>query len=67
MVFSSMAAAQSRPMVTEAVKRPMSVAARNNLYCAGYIQSNAISTANKIIGANDEADRYNFKIGRAHV
>lgn len=59
-VFSSMAAAQTRPAVTEAVKRTMSVAGRNNLYCAGYIQSNAISTANKIIGANDEADRYNF-------
>ncbi len=32
----------------------------NNLYCAGFIQYNAISTANKIIGAQDEADKYNY-------
>ena len=37
------------------------VVSGNNLYCAGYIQSNAISTENKIVGANDEADRYNYK------
>jgi hypothetical protein len=38
----------------------MAVAAGNNLYCAGYIQSSAISTANKIVGAQDEADKYNY-------
>ena len=32
----------------------------NNLYCAGFIQYNAISTANKIIGGQDEADKYNY-------
>ena len=39
-------------------KIPMTVAAGNNLYCAGYIQSSAISTANKIVGSNDEADQF---------
>ena len=38
----------------------MDIAGRNSLYCAGFIQSNAISTGNTIIGAKDEADRYNF-------
>jgi len=38
----------------------MAVAVGNNLYCAGYIQKNAISTGNTIVGANDEADRYTF-------
>lgn len=41
-------------------KPAQAVAGRNNLYCAGYIQSNAISTANKIIGGADEADRYTY-------
>ena len=39
---------------------PMTVAAGNNLFCAGYIQKNAISTTNTIVGANNEADGYNF-------
>ena len=56
-VLASAAAAQS---VIVPVKRPIAVAAGNNLYCAGYIQSSAISTANKIVGAQDEADKYNF-------
>lgn len=42
-------------------RSPKNVAAGNNLYCAGYIQSNGISTANRIVGSNDEADGYNFK------
>lgn len=42
--------------------KPWSVAVGNNLYCAGYIQSSAISDANKIIGAVEEADRYNFAL-----
>ena len=54
---SSVVAQQS--IIVQA-KRPMAVAAGNNLYCAGYIQSSAISTANKIIGAQDEADKYNY-------
>lgn len=58
------AAAQSKQptptMVMEAPKSSLAVAAGNNLYCAGYIQSSAISTGNKIIGAKDEADKYNF-------
>lgn len=42
-------------------RAPKTVAAGNNLYCAGYIQSNGISTANKIVGSDNEADAYNFK------
>jgi hypothetical protein len=55
--FTTAAAAQ---MITVQPRRPMSVAAGNNLYCAGYIQSSAISTANKIVGAQDEADKYSY-------
>ncbi len=42
-------------------RAPKSVVAGNNLYCAGYIQSNGISTANRIVGSDNEADAYNFK------
>ena len=62
--LSTIAAAQvkeQRPLtVTNAPKRSMDVAGRNNLYCAGYIQSNAISTSDKIVGAKDETDRFNY-------
>jgi len=59
LVFVPAAFAQ-RPPVTVVQKKPMSVAVGNNLYCAGYIQTSGISTANRIIGAQDEADKYNF-------
>ena len=44
--------------LSEKPKPAKAIAGRNNLYCAGYIQSNAISTANKIIGGHDETDKY---------
>ncbi len=42
-------------------RAPKSIATGNNLYCAGYIQSNGISTANRIVASNDEAEAYTFK------
>ncbi len=41
-------------------RKPMSVAGRNNLYCAGYVQKSAIETDNRLVGAVGEADRYHF-------
>jgi hypothetical protein len=46
--------------ITVTDRAPKPVAAGNNLYCAGYIQSSAISTANYIIGGKDEADHFNY-------
>lgn len=63
-VFSVAAVSQTvRPTPTMVIEKPKSVpvvAKGNNLYCAGYIQSSAISTANKIIGSSSEADKYNY-------
>jgi len=59
LVFAPAAFSQ-RSQVVVTPRRPMSVAAGNNLYCAGYIQTSGISTGNRIIGAQDEADKYNF-------
>ena len=58
-IFASIASAQRPPIVVQ-TKRPMAVAAGNNLYCAGYIQSSAIGTGNKIIGGQNEADQFNY-------
>ncbi|MGE3467167.1 MAG: hypothetical protein AB7J13_09560 [Pyrinomonadaceae bacterium] len=39
---------------------PRPVAYGSNLYCAGYIQASSISTGNYIIGAQNEADGWNY-------
>lgn len=36
------------------------VAERNNLYCAGYVQTSPISTENRLIGAVNEADHFTY-------
>lgn len=63
-VLSIAALAQTpRPtpqMVARAAARPKAVAVRNNLYCAGYIQQNSISTGNRIIAGVTEAETYNY-------
>jgi hypothetical protein len=64
-VFACVAAAQANVVPTPVMVMPTPKAARalvgtNSLYCAGYIQYNGISTENKIIGANEEADKYNY-------
>ncbi|MEO7674404.1 MAG: hypothetical protein ABIU09_10060 [Pyrinomonadaceae bacterium] len=61
-VLTSIAAAQ-RPQATPgrvivAASRPMAVAARNNLYCAGYVQSSPIDTSNKVVGAVEEQEQF---------
>lgn len=57
---SSVVISAQQPTVTYESSKRWSVATGNNLYCAGYIQSSAISDGNKIIGAVDEADKYNY-------
>lgn len=63
-IFSPVAVAQTTratpTFVDGRVRQTQFVAAGNNLYCAGFIQKSAISTGNKIIGGQDEADQYNY-------
>ena len=61
-VLTSIAAAQRKQptpvkMRVDAAK-PMTVASRNNLYCAGYVQTSPIDTANKLVGAVEEQDKF---------
>ncbi len=59
-----MLVAQQEPVLqvtlSDKPKPAQAIAGRNNLYCAGFIQYNAISTANKIIGGADESDRFTY-------
>ena len=38
--------------------RSWTVAEKNNLYCAGYVQTSPISTENRLVGAVTESDRF---------
>ena len=39
-------------------QRPMSVAERNNLYCAGYVQTAPVDPSMEIVGGHEEQDHY---------
>lgn len=40
------------------VFKPTTVVERNNLYCAGYVQTSSINTANRLIGGVEEQDGF---------
>lgn len=52
--FASVSFAQQLSLI----ERPMSVAGSNNLYCAGYVQTGPVNTANKIVGAVEEQNQF---------
>lgn len=60
MAVSAQTGGSTPTMLIDQTKRPMAVAGSNNLYCAGFIQTTPISTGNRIIGAQDEADHFQF-------
>ena len=43
--------------------RPTTLAGKNNLYCAGFVQTSPVNTANKIVGAENEQDGYVYATG----
>jgi len=43
--------------------RQMPVATRNNLYCAGYVETGTVNTANEIVGAELEQEKHIFAQG----
>lgn len=59
-VFSMAQTAQVTPtptLVVSSADKNLPVAARNNLYCAGYIQTAPLNTDYQIVGADDEAEQ----------
>lgn len=62
-VLTSIAFAQPRTQPTPTVvfdgdAKVYRIAERNNLYCAGYVQTAAIDTNNKVVGAVDEQEQF---------
>ncbi|MEO7538804.1 MAG: hypothetical protein ABIV21_02165 [Pyrinomonadaceae bacterium] len=57
---SAQATAPTPTLIIQQARRPMPVAGSNNLYCAGLIQTTPINTANMIVGAEEEADKFQF-------
>jgi hypothetical protein len=58
---ASFAQQQPRPTVVKPalrVDQSLPVATGNNLYCAGYVQTSPVNSSNRIVGANEEADRF---------
>lgn len=39
-------------------QRPMAVAERNNLYCAGFVQTGPINTTMQLVGGHEEQEQY---------
>ena len=58
--FASVPALGQARSIPGTERRQVSVAERNNLYCAGYVQTSAIDTDNRLVGAVSESDRFNF-------
>lgn len=53
--------AQRSTMVQPAMQgQSLPIASGNNLYCAGYVQTSAINTSNRLVGAVDEQDGWNY-------
>lgn len=44
-------------------RREMPVATGNNLYCAGFVETNAVDTSRRIVGAENEQDKYAYAQG----
>ncbi len=65
-VASFVIAQRSEPTPVKVIAgqaRPAPVAVRNNLYCAGYVQSSPIDTSNQIIGGLEEQDQFVYAQG----
>ena len=58
-VFAITGVAQNRPLTVLApAQQNMRVAERNNVYCAGFVQTSPIDTSRKIVGAVEEQEQF---------
>ena len=58
-VFTATAIAQ-KPTVIVPTNKTMRVAERNNLYCAGFVQTTPIDTRHRIVAGLEEVDKFHF-------
>ncbi len=52
-----------KPTLVIDKEKQLPVAAGNNLYCAGYVQTASVNTAKKIVGAENEQEKYAYASG----
>lgn len=63
LLLAMVSVAQNQPkstVVFNQEKKQWSVAERNNVYCAGYIQTAPINTNFELVGAVDESDQFTY-------
>lgn len=58
--FAQNTTGQKSTLVVSQGSDSMLLAGKNNLYCAGFVQTSPVNTANKIVGAEDEQDGHIF-------
>jgi hypothetical protein len=61
-ISASFVNAQVRPVSAGPAyqSRPMAIAERNNLYCAGYVQTAPINPSMEIVGGHEEQDQFMY-------
>lgn len=63
-VFTASAIAQTAnilpPVTGEPAAKTWRVAERNNLYCAGYVQTKGMDTSRRVVGAVEEQDGFHY-------
>ncbi len=63
LVASASFAQVKTTLVVKDDQNAMPLAGKNNLYCAGYVQTSVVNTENKIVGAENEQDGHIFAMG----
>jgi Flagellar assembly protein T, C-terminal domain len=64
LVFSAAFAQDKKPkMVVSEATRELPVAGANNLYCAGYVETEKVDTSKKIVGAENEQEQNVYSQG----
>lgn len=60
-IFAAAGIAQQKPLTVLApAARNVRVAERNNVYCAGYVQSSPIDTSRRLVGAVEEQEQFMY-------
>jgi len=60
---SAMTPAPTPTLNVQPENREMPIVAGSNLYCAGYVEAGSVNTANKIVGAENEQEKFTYAQG----
>lgn len=67
-LFSAASGSAQKPTPTPtlnvlSLNREMPIAAGNNLYCAGFVETDSVDTSRKIVGAENEQEKFTYAQG----